>query len=82
MLVGSIAALLGVAFWTIMVYNQTVILSKEFSEVKNHLEELVAKNAELKNDSYSAIDTKSLHNIAREFGLVKVENPEYLETDL
>ena len=82
MLVGSIAALLGVALWTIVVYNQTVTLGHKFSEAKNQLQELTSRNAELKNNSYQVMDTKSLHGVAREFGLVKVENPEYLETDL
>lgn len=79
LLIGSVAALFGVALWSIIIYNQIVSLSRATREAEDSLQVLITKNAELKNTSYTVIDSKSLHAIANRYGLVKVKNPEYLE---
>lgn len=76
---GSIALLLGVALWSISVYNQTVNLSHELRLSEDRERTLEAENAELKNERYSLINSKQLHAIASAHGLVKATRPEYLE---
>jgi len=79
LLAASIASLIGVSVWSIIIYNQTVTLSHDISEVENRQRELEAKNAELKNDRYARVDAKELHATAVRYGLIKIEKPEYLE---
>lgn len=76
---GSIGLLIGVALWTISVYNQTVNLSHEIKSVEAHAGALETGNAEMKNKRYGLIDARELHAVAAAHGLVKVSRPEYLE---
>lgn len=76
---GSIALLIGVALWTISVYNQTVNLSHEIKSAEAKAGALEAGNAELKNKRYGLMDAGKLHSIAVSYGLVKITRPEYLE---
>lgn len=77
LLVGSIAALLGVAFWSIIVYNDTVSLAHKIKEAKNSYQDLVSQNAELKNQRYALLDNREAHALTIKYGLVKVE-PQYI----
>jgi hypothetical protein len=76
---GSIALLIGVALWTISVYNQTVNLSHEIKSAEAKAGALEAGNAELKNKRYGLMDARELHAIAASYGLIKITHPEYLE---
>ncbi len=80
-LAGSIAALFGVAIWSIITYNETVNLSHSIKISEAKIRELSAQNAELKNSEFQTTDTKRLHLVAAERGLVKIEHPRYLGVD-
>lgn len=80
-LAGSIAALFGVAIWSIVTYNETVNLNHSIKISEAKIRELSAQNAELKNSEFQTTDTKRLREVAALRGLVKIEHPRYLEID-
>ena len=81
MLIVSLASLVAIAVGSIFVYNQTVNLSHELKDKEKEHQSLLTMNAELKNKRYNMTDVKNLAVIAKESGLVKVPNVEYIELD-
>jgi len=77
----SLLALLGVASWSIVLYNRTVNMTHDISGKDREYQALLAKNAELKNALYAITDAKNLRHVAEASGLVPVAHPEYIEED-
>ena len=75
----SIGLLLSVALLSISVYNQTVNQNHKIASLEEKIMSFETENAELKNDRYSLMDVKNLHQAASAAGLVKLVHPEYLE---
>ncbi|MDO8585070.1 MAG: hypothetical protein Q7R85_03045 [bacterium] len=77
----SLLALLGVATWSIMLYNKTVNITHDISEKDQEYQALLAKNAELKNTLYTITDVKNLRRAAEALGFAPITRPEYVEED-
>lgn len=76
---GSIAALMGAAFWSIILYNKTVNMEHDIVTKNREYQALLAKNGELKQTLYSMTDVKNLQRAARDGGLTLIAHPEYVE---
>lgn len=68
------------ALLSIYLYNGVVDVRHGLDRAESSLRELSAANAELKNQLYGILDSRSLQDAAAELGLVKDNTPEYLET--
>ena len=64
---------------TLFSYNQIVNLNHELSSRRDILQEVQARNAELKQSVYNLVSYENLERVARERSLVKEKNPEYLK---
>lgn len=75
------SALVLVLFW----YNQIVNLNHELGAHRDALQEVQARNADLKQSVYNLVSYENLERIALARNLAKEKNPHYLEeqpTDL
>lgn len=75
----SAVLLLMVTGWSIVVYNETVLLHHELGDKEAAYQAAMTKNAGLKNERYAQTEGKMLRGIAEARGLVKVRNPEYVK---
>jgi len=66
-----------VASLYVFVYSNTVSLKYDIEKIEVELERLRVDNAELKNDFYSAVDSRKLEELAKEKGLIYDKNPQW-----
>ncbi|MBI2075384.1 MAG: hypothetical protein HYT82_01810 [Candidatus Harrisonbacteria bacterium] len=78
---GSIVALIGVALWSIVLYNRTVNMAHEISAYERAYNAMLVKNGELKHTLYALTDVKNLRRVAANLGLVPMRHLEYIEED-
>ena len=79
MLFGTVSALFGLALLSLVVYNNTVNLSRGIKTAEREYKAELNANAELKNELFKSTDMKMLRTAAGHEGLVVVTNPEYIE---
>lgn len=72
--------LIGLAVFSIYLYNQNVGLRHLISQNSRELQSQVVKNSDLKNQYYQVLSAKAVESVAREKGLVREKNPQYLES--
>jgi len=70
-------ALILIAAFYVFIYSKTVSLKHDIEKTKVQLNELRVQNAELKNDFYSALDSRKLEELAKEKGLIYDKNPQW-----
>lgn len=70
-------ALVLIAAFYVFIYSKTVSLKHDIEKVEAQLNELRVQNAELKNDFYSALDSRKLEELAKEKGLIYDKNPQW-----
>ncbi len=63
----------------VLLYNQIVNLQHFVSSQSDYLEASKLANVDLKNRLYQLVDSKNLINLANQMGMVKVNNPEFLQ---
>ncbi len=71
--------LLGCAIWFVVLYSQVVSLEHRVGSAAQMIEDLRAKNADLKNVVFGQTAPKALLQIVDRLGLIKVTTPLYLE---
>lgn len=70
--------IIGVFAIGVFAYNGSLGVRREFTHLRDRVEELQALNAELKNHLYELTDAHSLGDVAIRLGLVVEKNPQYL----
>ena len=72
---------LGGVLSLVVLYNRTVTMGHNLSEVAKELETLEAHNAELKESFFALFDRKKVEDFISERELIKEKNPQYLMTE-
>ncbi|MEK7554994.1 MAG: septum formation initiator family protein [Patescibacteria group bacterium] len=76
----ALFVLVGVSVFAVVTYTKTVGLRHQVSRLEKDLSKLEAKNADLKNQLYSALSPDRLQAMAKELGFLAEKRPKYLET--
>ncbi len=63
----------------VLLYNQIVNLQHFISVQSGSVETVKLTSVDLKNRLYQLVDSKNLINLANQLGMVKVNNPEFLQ---
>ncbi len=63
----------------VFVYNKIVNLQHLITIQTKDLEGLKLADADLKNKLYQILDLKNLSELAKDLGMIKIKNPEFLE---
>jgi len=66
------------AIWLVILYNQLVNLDYNAAKVKTEFQKIQARNAELKNKSFTLLDSINVHDFARERNLIQEKRPLYI----
>ncbi len=66
----------------IVAYNGSLQVRRQFTTLRDRVEELQAQNADLKNKLYALTDAKTLGSVALRSGLVVERNPQYLNVGI
>lgn len=65
--------------WLVVLYNRSVNLNHNISDLKAQIKNTETETAELKDRIFTILDTQALSRIAETEGLVKENSPRYLE---
>ena len=65
----------------ILFYNQIVNLQHLINFQSQSIEKAKLANIDFKNQLYQLVDSKNLLNLASRLGMIKVNNPEFLQLD-
>ncbi len=63
----------------VFVYNKIVNLQHLIAVQTKDLENFKLADADLKNKLYQILDLKNLGELAKDLGMIKINNPEFLE---
>lgn len=76
MILAGVLVILSV--WLVVLYNQSVNLDHNISSLKTQIKNTETETAELKDRIFTLLDTQTLSRIAETEGLIKEDNPKYL----
>lgn len=62
----------------IVAYNGSLSVRRQYTALRDRVEQLQTDNAELKNALYELTDAKTLSSVAVRLGLIMEKNPQYL----
>lgn len=79
-LIGFLSVIFAVVLFTGMwMYGNTVELKHDVAKLQEDIQREEARSSELKNSIYAILSPNNLENLAKERGLVKDRDPEYMQ---
>ncbi|MBU6500746.1 MAG: hypothetical protein KGJ89_03205 [Patescibacteria group bacterium] len=74
----AVSMALGV-IWLIVIYNKSVTLDHNISQMNNEFQIIQSQNAELKDEIIKVADTKNSADLISQNNLIQDKNPQYFE---
>ncbi|GEM_PF-442229 len=84
--INTVLAILAAAFliasvWLVILYNRAVNLSHNVIELKAEMKKTETGTADLNDKMFALMDSRALSEFAAASGLLKENNPEYLQAN-
>jgi cell division protein FtsL len=77
LIVGVSIVLVLFAVSNVMLYSKSVGLTHDINQLKNKLDALQIKNADLKNALYQETNSEALEKLAADRGMIQDKNPQW-----